>query len=129
MTEIQKPGRLESLKKRRELEDVDCLKQPENMLKSHTLDVHIFSLYDIPIPVNLAHGQLDAWVSEAEQSYDPETLKKRGRGRPGRGADPAQVVAVRLTADELSAIDRLASEKHLTRSELIRQAISALTGA
>lgn len=48
-------------------------------------------------------------------------LKKRGRGRPGRGAEPAQVVAVRLTVDELSALDRLAAQKHLTRSELVRQ--------
>ena len=52
-----------------------------------------------------------------------------GRARPGRGAEPAQVVAVRLTADELSALDRLATEKNLTRSELVRQAISALTAA
>lgn len=37
-------------------------------------------------------------------------LKKRGRGRPGRGAKPAQVVAVRLTVDELSALDRLAAQ-------------------
>lgn len=48
-------------------------------------------------------------------------LKKRGPGRPGRGAEPAQVVAVRLTVDELSALDRLAAQKHLTRSELDRQ--------
>lgn len=81
------------------------------------------------MPVNITQNQLDTWVSEAEQGYDLEALKKRGRGRPGRGTDPAQVVAVRLTADELSALDRLAAEKYLTRSELVRQAISALTAA
>lgn len=54
------------------------------------------------MPVNITQNQLDTWVSEAEQGYDLEALKKRGRGRPGRGTDPAQVVAVRLTAtDEL----------------------------
>lgn len=94
-----------------------------------SIDGAQFSLYDTPMPVNITQNQLDTWVSEAEQGYDPEALKKRGRGRPGRGADPAQVVAVRLTADELSALDRLAAEKHLTRSELVRQAISALTAA
>jgi len=81
------------------------------------------------MPVNITQDQLDNWVPEAEEGYDPEVLKKRGRGRPGRGAEPAQVVAVRLTADELSALDRLATEKNLTRSELVRQAISALTAA
>ena len=81
------------------------------------------------MPVNITQDQLDTWVTEAEEGYDPEVLKKRGRGRPGRGAEPAQVVAVRLTADELSALDRLATEKNLTRSELVRQAINALTAA
>ena len=81
------------------------------------------------MPVNITQNQLDTWVSEAEQGYDLEALKKRGRGRPGRGTVPAQVVAVRLTADELSSLDRLAAEKHLTRSELVREAISALTAA
>ena len=79
--------------------------------------------------MNITQDQLDNWVSEAEEGYDPEMLKKRGRGRPGRGAEPAQVVAVRLTTDELSALDRLATEKNLTRSELVRKAISAITAA
>lgn len=94
-----------------------------------SIDDKLFSLFNISMPVNITQNQLDTWVSEAEQGYDLEALKKRGRGCPGRGTDPAQVVAVRLTADELSALDRLAAEKHLTRSELVRQAISALTAA
>lgn len=94
-----------------------------------SIDDKLFSLFNISMPVNITQNQLDTWVSEAEQGYDLEALKKRGRGRPGRRTDPAQVVAVRLTADELSALDRLAAEKHLTRSELVRQAISALTAA
>lgn len=79
--------------------------------------------------VNASQEQLDAWVAEAEIGYDPEHLKKRGRGRPGRGSAPAQVVAVRLTDDELKALDDLATEKNVTRSELIRQAIDAFTAA
>lgn len=94
-----------------------------------SIDNDHFSLYDIFMPVNIPQDQLDSWVSEAERGYDPEVLKKRGRGRPGRGAAPAQVVAVRLTPEELSALDRLATEKHLTRSELIRQAISTFMAA
>ena len=98
-------------------------------VNAESIDSKLFSLYDIFMPVNITQAQLDTWVSEAEEGYDPEALKKRGRGRPGRGAEPAQVVAVRLTVDELSALDRLATKKNLTRSELVRQAISTLTAA
>ena len=38
-------------------------------------------------------------------------MKRRGRGRPGRGAEPMQVVAVCLTAEELEALDA-ATRKH-----------------
>jgi hypothetical protein len=57
--------------------------------------------------------------------YDVEALKKRGRGRPGRGAEPSQVVALRLTSDELAALDARAAREHKTRSELIRDALAA----
>lgn len=54
-------------------------------------------------PVTAA--QIAEWAAEAEAGYDVEALKKRGRGRPGRGAEPSQVVALRLTAEELAALD------------------------
>lgn len=40
------------------------------------------SLYDFSTPVHITQDQLDTWVSEAEEGYDPEVLKKRGRRRP-----------------------------------------------
>lgn len=43
----------------------------------------------------VSEEQIQQWVTEAEAGYDVEELKRRGRGRPGRGADPMQVVAVR----------------------------------
>ena len=64
------------------------------------------------------------WVDEAEAGYDVEELKRRGRGRPGRGAEPMQVVAVRLTAEELAAIDAIAEREHISRSEAIRRALA-----
>ena len=70
--------------------------------------------------------QIALWAAEAEAGYDVEALKKRGRGRPGRGAEPSQVVALRLTADELSAIDERAARQGKTRSEIIRDALAAL---
>ena len=53
----------------------------------------------------ISEAQIRAWADEAEAGYDVEALKRRGRGRPGRGAQPMQVVAVRLSADEIAALD------------------------
>lgn len=75
--------------------------------------------------VPVTEEQIAAWSAEAEAGYDVEVLKRRGRGRPGRGAEPAQVVALRLTTDELAALDARAEREHKTRSELIREAIAA----
>ena len=68
--------------------------------------------------------QIAAWADEAERGYDVAALKKRGRGRPGRGAMPTQVVALRLTTDELAAIDARAERERKTRSETIRDALT-----
>jgi len=69
--------------------------------------------------------QIAAWAAEAEAGYDVEELKKRGRGRPGRGAEPSQVVALRLTTEELANIDARAAREGKTRSEIIREAVAA----
>ncbi|MCY1655650.1 ribbon-helix-helix protein, CopG family [Dietzia sp. SL131] len=68
--------------------------------------------------------QIQEWADEAEAGYDVEELKRRGRGRPGRGAEPMQVVAVRLTAEELEVLDKMATKEHLSRSEAIRRALA-----
>lgn len=39
-----------------------------------------------------------------------------------------QVVAVRLTTEELDALDTAAARKHLTRSDMIRAALAHLSG-
>ena len=70
----------------------------------------------------VSEEQVKKWADEAEQGYDVEELKRRGRGRPGRGAEPMQVVAVRLTAEELKALDAVAAGKDRSRSEPIRAA-------
>lgn len=68
--------------------------------------------------------QIREWADEAEAGYDVEDLKRRGRGRPGRGAEPMQVVAVRLTAEEIAALDAVAEREQVTRSEAIRRALA-----
>lgn len=72
----------------------------------------------------MSESMIDGWVAEAEAGYDVEQLRKRGRGRPGRGAEPMQVVAVRLTADEIAAVDAAAEKAHVSRSEAIRRALA-----
>lgn len=67
--------------------------------------------------------QIQAWADEAEVGYDYAALKKRGRGRPGRGAVASQVIALRLTEEEIEALDARAKEKGTTRSEVIREAL------
>lgn len=68
--------------------------------------------------------QIQQWADEAEAGYDVEELKRRGRGRPGRGAEPMQVIAVRLTAEEISALDACAARENVSRSEVIRRALA-----
>ena len=72
----------------------------------------------------MSDEQIRKWADEAEAGYDVAELKRRGRGRPGRGAEPAQVVAVRLTTEELAALDAAAQRHHLSRSEAIRAALA-----
>lgn len=84
----------------------------------------MFSLYDLLVA---SEKQIRAWADEAEAGYDVDELKRRGRGRPGRGAEPMQVVAVRLTTEELEALDAAAAKHHMSRSEAIRAALTRLS--
>ena len=85
-----------------------------------------FSLYDFVMAGDdeASDEQIQTWAEEAEAGYDVEELKRRGRGRPGRGAEPTQVIAVRLTAEEIAALDAYAAREHLSRSEAIRRALA-----
>lgn len=74
--------------------------------------------------VEVSEAEVDAWVAEAEAGYDVEELKVRW-GRAPRGAQAAQVVPVRLTAEELDAVMARAEREGLNRSEAIRAALAA----
>ena len=88
------------------------------------LAIPCFSSYDFGV---VSEQQIQEWADDAESGYDVDELKRRGRGRPGRGAAPMQVVAVRLTADELDALDTAAAKNHMSRSEAIRAALAHLS--
>ncbi|MGO1561236.1 hypothetical protein CZ771_14410 [Actinomycetales bacterium JB111] len=69
--------------------------------------------------------QISAWADEAEAGFDVERLKMRGRGRPGRGAEPSQVVALRLTVEEIADLDARAKREGKSRSDVIREALAS----
>lgn len=87
------------------------------------LEQLFISLYDKRV---VTEEQIQQWAGEAEAGYDVEELKRRGRGRPGRGAEPMQVVAVRLTSEELDSLDAAAAKDGMSRSEAIRAALARL---
>jgi hypothetical protein len=78
---------------------------------------------------DVSEAQVDEWVTEAEEGYDPEVLQKRAGGRPARSAQASQVVPVRLTEAELAAVMERADREHLNRSEAIRAALAAWSHA
>lgn len=73
--------------------------------------------------VPVTDEMIQRWADEAEQGYDVDQLRKRGRKPMGDG--PARVVPVRLDDTLLSALDERAERDHTTRSELIRAALRA----
>ncbi|WP_312170641.1 ribbon-helix-helix protein, CopG family [Microbacterium sp.] len=75
--------------------------------------------------VPVTEEQITDWAAEAEAGFDVAALKKRGRGRPGRAATPSQVVALRLTPEELAYVDSRAEREGKSRSDVIREALAA----
>ncbi|NMB21902.1 MAG: ribbon-helix-helix protein, CopG family [Corynebacterium sp.] len=73
--------------------------------------------------VPVAEEMIDEWAAEAEAGFDVDALRKRGRGRPGRGASASQVISLRLTAAEIAALDARALREGKSRSEIIRDAL------
>lgn len=69
----------------------------------------------------VSEDQIDAWVTEAEQGYDVETLRRRGR-KP-RNEDAAKVISIRLSPDEISDLDKYAAANGWSRSQAIREAL------
>jgi hypothetical protein len=64
-------------------------------------------------------------ADEAEAGYDVAALRKRGRPTIGEG--PAIVVPARIGEALLQALNARAENKHMPRSEAIREAIRAWT--
>jgi len=75
----------------------------------------------------VSEEQIQKWADEAEAGYDVETL--RGRGRPTLGEGPSTIVPVRMDSALLDALSERADERHISRSEAIREAVRSWTNA
>ncbi|MDE3064595.1 MAG: ribbon-helix-helix protein, CopG family [Acidobacteriota bacterium] len=62
-------------------------------------------------------------VEVESKNVDVEALKSRKRGRPFKGAGPADVVPVRLDAKLRKAVAVRAAKEHVTSSDVIRRAL------
>lgn len=69
----------------------------------------------------VSEERIDAWVSEAENGYDVDALRRRGR-KP-RDEDAAKVISIRLSPSEITALDKYAATHGWSRSQAIREAL------
>ena len=75
----------------------------------------------------MSEDQIQEWADEAETGYDVETLRQRGR--PALGDGPSTIVPVRMDTALLEALSERADERHISRSEAIREAVRSWTDA
>ncbi|NQX11007.1 CopG family transcriptional regulator [Microbacteriaceae bacterium VKM Ac-2855] len=73
--------------------------------------------------VPVTEDQIETWVAEAECGYDIDELRRRGRPRMGTGV--ARVTTLRLDPELEAALDERASRDHLSRSDVMRDALRA----
>ena len=65
--------------------------------------------------------QIRTWANDAEEGFDVEEL--RGRGRPRLGDGPSTLIPVRMDEGLLDALNEKAKHDGITRSEAIREAV------
>lgn len=71
----------------------------------------------------VSDGTIQKWADEAETGYGVETLRKRGR--PTTGTGRGEVVTVPIDGTLMDALDARSERDHLSRSEVIREAVRA----
>ncbi len=69
--------------------------------------------------------QIRKWADDAEDGFDVDDLRRRGRPRLGDG--PSTVIPVRMDDDLLDALNEKAVHDGITRSEAIREAVRSWT--
>ena len=74
----------------------------------------------------VTESDVEQWADEADQGYDVDHLRRRGRKPVGDG--PGLIIAVRLDKTLLAALADRAEHDHVSRSAAIREAIRAYVG-
>ena len=72
--------------------------------------------------VEVTEKQISTWANEGGALVG--AVQVRRRGRPGRGAEASQIVALRFTPAELAVLDERATREGKSRSEVIRSALN-----
>jgi hypothetical protein len=72
--------------------------------------------------VEVTEKQISTWANEGGALVG--AVQVRRRGRPGRGAEASQIVALRFTPAELAVLDERAKREGKSRSEVIRSALN-----
>lgn len=73
--------------------------------------------------VPVTQAMIQAWADEAEADYTPEQLHAPRRGRPAMGQSPAVQFSVRLEKDLLDLVEQNAAQRHMTKSDVVREAV------
>lgn len=71
----------------------------------------------------VTEDMIQAWADEAEAGYTPEQLHPPRRGRPTMGAAPAAQLSVRLEKDLMDLVSQSAAERHVSKSDVVREAV------
>lgn len=71
----------------------------------------------------VTEDMIQAWADEAEAGYAPEQLHTPRRGRPSMGSAPAAQLSVRIEKDLMDLVSRNAAERHISKSDVVREAV------
>jgi len=74
---------------------------------------------------SVTEEQIREWADDAEEGFDVEELRRRGRPRLGDG--PSTVIPVRMDEELLDALNAKAEHDGVSRSEAIREAVRSWT--
>jgi Ribbon-helix-helix protein, copG family len=73
--------------------------------------------------VPVTEEMIQVWADEAEAGYTPEQLHAPRRGRPTLGHGVAAQFSVRLEKDLLDLVEQDAARRHVTKSDVVREAV------
>ncbi|WP_082177231.1 ribbon-helix-helix domain-containing protein [Arthrobacter sp. RIT-PI-e] len=73
--------------------------------------------------VPVTEEMIQTWADEAEAGYTPDQLHIPKRGRPLMGTVPATQISVRLEKELMDLVSRNAAQRHVSKSDVVREAV------